>query len=420
MSPEKRKKLIIAFPELAQDLIQQENEEKLAKIKKLASSKLPPELLEKIKSFKGDTGEKGDKGDKGDIGIGINGKNGIDGKDGEQGIQGERGDKGETGPKGDTGEKGEDGRDGVLDPKLLKPLQKKIEDGMKEVDGRIKAVDLRWRGGGLTKVSTDTTLTGQGTGASPLSVVTSVVSSKVAIDASDTTPNFLASKLVAGTNTTVTINNAGGNETAQTNVVAASSNGAIQYNVSNVLGGVTTATLNASGQITLSGNPGNLIGQLNILANGITGSLKGQSSINFENVNTTQGYFIGHDIIGNGGHNFFWYDRVQNTSGIYIDGSSGVTTIYLGSSTPTGLSSSGNVIVGGTSDNGVDKLQVTGTSNVTSTSKAQLFQTTNAPTANSTGTVAIVAKDASSATNNAGWLPMKRSDGTTIYLPYWI
>jgi hypothetical protein len=50
---------------------------------------------------------------------------------------------------------------------------------------------------------------------------------------------------------------------------------------------------------------------------------------------------------------------------------------------------------------------------------APFFQTSTAPTANSTGTVAIVAKDASLLTNNAGWLPMKKSDGVTVYIPYW-
>jgi hypothetical protein len=43
-----------------------------------------------------------------------------------------------------------------------------------------------------------------------------------------------------------------------------------------------------------------------------------------------------------------------------------------------------------------------------------------APTANSSGTVAIVAKDANLLTNNAGWVQMQRSDGTVIYLPYWL
>jgi hypothetical protein len=51
---------------------------------------------------------------------------------------------------------------------------------------------------------------------------------------------------------------------------------------------------------------------------------------------------------------------------------------------------------------------------------ATFHQTSTAPTANSTGTVVIVAKDAAALTANAGWLPLKRSDGTTVYVPYWL
>ena len=62
---------------------------------------------------------------------------------------------------------------GALTVKDLESQDKKVLDGMAKIDGRIKAVDQRWHGGGLSKVSTDSTLTGTGTPASPLSVVTS-------------------------------------------------------------------------------------------------------------------------------------------------------------------------------------------------------------------------------------------------------
>jgi hypothetical protein len=49
------------------------------------------------------------------------------------------------------------------------------------------------------------------------------------------------------------------------------------------------------------------------------------------------------------------------------------------------------------------------------------FQTSTVPTDNvAGGTVVIVAKDANLLTANAGWLPLKRSDGTTVYVPYWL
>jgi hypothetical protein len=59
--------------------------------------------------------------------------------------------------------------------------------------------------------------------------------------------------------------------------------------------------------------------------------------------------------------------------------------------------------------------QITSNNIVTGT----YFQTSTAITANSTGTVVIVAKDANLLTANAGWMPFKKSDGTTVYVPYW-
>lgn len=56
----------------------------------------------------------------------------------------------------------------------------------------------------------------------------------------------------------------------------------------------------------------------------------------------------------------------------------------------------------------------------TGTVTAAYFKTSTAPTANSTGTVNIVAKDANLLTNNDSWLPFKKSDGTTVYVPCWL
>jgi len=58
---------------------------------------------------------------------------------------------------------------------IIKPFDKKILDGMARVDGRIKLIDQRWgsHGGGLSKVTTDATLSGLGTPSSPLTVVSS-------------------------------------------------------------------------------------------------------------------------------------------------------------------------------------------------------------------------------------------------------
>jgi hypothetical protein len=43
--------------------------------------------------------------------------------------------------------------------------------GMARIDGRIKLIDQRWHGGGLSKVVTDATLSGSGTASSPLTVI---------------------------------------------------------------------------------------------------------------------------------------------------------------------------------------------------------------------------------------------------------
>ena len=43
--------------------------------------------------------------------------------------------------------------------------------GMARIDGRIKLIDQRWHGGGLSRVYTDATLSGSGTASSPLTVI---------------------------------------------------------------------------------------------------------------------------------------------------------------------------------------------------------------------------------------------------------
>jgi hypothetical protein len=69
---------------------------------------------------------------------------------------------------------------------------------------------------------------------------------------------------------------------------------------------------------------------------------------------------------------------------------------------------------------GANVFSGTGAFTTTGLVTAANFQISTAPTANSTGTVAIVAKDVNLLTANAGWLPLKRSDGTTVYVPYWL
>ncbi len=126
----------------------------------------------------------------------LNGDKGDKGDPGPQGDKGDKGDPGERGPRGYDGLSGESGKDGssdspeeiasklntlegVLDSSVIKGVvktsdlddhKKAVLDGMEKVDGRVKAIDMRWRGGGLSSVSHDSTLTGTGTPSSPLSV----------------------------------------------------------------------------------------------------------------------------------------------------------------------------------------------------------------------------------------------------------
>lgn len=162
---EQRKKLAILYPEMASQLTHDETKDTLGKL--LASvSLLRGEKGDSIIGEKGDKGERGEKGEKGDTG-----------KKGES-IKGDKGDTGLRGPRGYEGINGNDGRDGkdgknapkVNIDKLIEPINKKIDDISNTINAKGK-IDQRWHGAGLSKVSTDTSLTGNGTPSNPLSVV---------------------------------------------------------------------------------------------------------------------------------------------------------------------------------------------------------------------------------------------------------
>lgn len=93
-------------------------------------------------------------------------------------------------------------------------------------------------------------------------------------------------------------------------------------------------------------------------------------------------------------------------------GINGTTNVWFPSITPGNSALPANSYV--TTD-GNGNLTTNSTNLVATTVKI-----TTPPTANSTGTVVIIAKDSGVLTNNAGWLTMIRSDGTTVYIPYWI
>lgn len=140
-------------------------------------------------AVKGDKGEQGERGLQGVRGIqgekgncGESGKNGLDGKKGNAGIDGIDGINGKDGSP-DTAEaialklnKLTEAVDvsvikNAVSKSELDRHSKNVENDMIRMDGRIKSSDQRWHGAGLSKVSTDSTLTGSGTPSSPLSVV---------------------------------------------------------------------------------------------------------------------------------------------------------------------------------------------------------------------------------------------------------
>jgi len=115
-------------------------------------------------------------------------KKGVHYFDGKDGMKGDRGEKGETGEKGDIGESVDEKKiikeitDYIIKnakkdlvpltlPEVMKHIKKeKLE--MKDIKNMpLNMNDMRWHGSGLSTVSTDATLTGNGTPTNPLSVV---------------------------------------------------------------------------------------------------------------------------------------------------------------------------------------------------------------------------------------------------------
>lgn len=58
---------------------------------------------------------------------------------------------------------------GAVSRKELDEEKREILGGMAKFDGRVRAIDQRWHGGGLSKVYHDSTLSGDGTSSNPLS-----------------------------------------------------------------------------------------------------------------------------------------------------------------------------------------------------------------------------------------------------------
>ena len=80
-----------------------------------------------------------------------------------------------------------------------------------------------------------------------------VLDHKVSVSATDTTPDYLISKLVADTNITLTKENPGGNEDIKIQAIPTSPTNSVQYNNNGAFGGVANTTTNLE-VLTQTGN----------------------------------------------------------------------------------------------------------------------------------------------------------------------
>ncbi len=211
MTPNSRKILKETFPELAHQFSQEDTNDLLSKV------------FSSVSMLKGDKGDKGEPGYTPVLGkdymtrkdianilyhvTPVKGKQYFTDEEAKSFLQSATPVKGKDyfdgkeGKRGEIGKSGRDGKDGSPDEPMtivkklaslkgenrlnisaihgavkeeeFTTITKKLQDGMILQDGRIKLIDQRWggHGGGLSKVIHDDTLTGDGTGSSPLSVV---------------------------------------------------------------------------------------------------------------------------------------------------------------------------------------------------------------------------------------------------------
>ena len=102
----------------------------------------------------------------------------------------------------------------------IKDLLKEIKKGklieIRDIKNMpLNMSDMRWHGGGISEIiaGSGITATDDGSGHITVSAPGSTTDEKVKITSADTTPGYLQAKLVAGSNVTITKNNAGANET---------------------------------------------------------------------------------------------------------------------------------------------------------------------------------------------------------------
>lgn len=199
MKNEKLKNIFFSDPEILAKISEKESERRKESLTKISASIAARSRIEQfMDTIKGEDGKDGKDGYSPIKGVDyFDGKDGIDGKDGES-IVGPEGPQGKPGKfvVGADGKDGKDGRDGTeitsleiasklneltekVDSSVIKGLPT-LEAFLKEIKtkkliskGDIKGMrldDQKWHGGGLSTVSHDSSLTGDGTLSNPLSV----------------------------------------------------------------------------------------------------------------------------------------------------------------------------------------------------------------------------------------------------------
>jgi hypothetical protein len=155
---------------------------------------------------------------------------------------------------------------------------------------------------------------------------------KLLISAQDTTRNYLQSKIVAGTNITITLNNAGGNET----ITFASSAAEVKPTIGSINPSVIT---NAQTNVTITGT--NFVSVPIVEAINSTGSITSADSVTFTSATTLVAAFT-LPVDGT------YFLRIENNDGNAVRSGTALLTVSDAPAWVTAAGSLGNVASGGT------------------------------------------------------------------------
>ena len=216
------------------------------------------------------------------------------------------------------------------------------------------------------------------------------VDGKILISAQDTTRNYLQSKIVAGTNISVTLNGAGGNESITFNAT-----GETKPTISSISPTVIT---NDATNVTINGS--NYISVPIVEAINSTGAITAANSVTF----TSSSQLVANFTLATDGTYFI---RVENNDGNAVRSSSALLTVSDAPAWQTSAGSLGTVSAGGTINFTVSATDATSYSIVSgalpgggslNTSTGAITGTENAATQTTTYNFTIRATDAQAQT----------------------